>query len=299
MSVLSVKMTSSKASSTPGGHGETRTYVVQCGDVADTAIVALAASGVPVDGGVHPTDATMFCVNKTADYETKSANPWVFNVTVDFKTLDPTQQTNPDPDDDDVVFAVRGVEVTYPMQRDIAGTYVLNKAGDSFDPPPKALHYDEEITVTKSQTVIDPDAILNYRGAVNSADFNIIMQDGTSRTIAAHTCRMGNITYEQKSRNGVRYWSVTYPLLVRYVEFDGTPDTHPWTIRILNEGYRELTTNDDFSTKRDIIIKGKRPPRPRMLDIHGKQTDQDPANAVLLDFFDYYEVDFGDLDLSN
>jgi hypothetical protein len=294
MSVLSVKMTSSKATSTPGGHGETREYIVLCGAVTDTAIVALAASGIPVDGAAHPDDPTMFCSSKDATYDTKTADPWVYNVTANFKTPDTgssPQQTNPDPDDDDVIFSVRGVEVTYPMHVDAAGTTVLNSAGDSFDDPPKGLHYDEEITVTVSQTTIDPDAIAGYRGKVNSASFTIIMQDGTSRTLAAHSCRMGNISYEQQSRNGVLYWKVTYPIMWR----DPTDYSTPWKTRVLDEGYRELSGGD----KVDITMNGKRPSRPLMLDGSGTKTDQDPANAFLLEFLDYTEIDFGTLSLTN
>lgn len=294
MSVTSVKLKSSKASADLQGKKEDRVYVVVCSSASDTATTARTAAGIPQIGAVHPTDSAMFCLTNGADYVEDSA--YVFEVTVQYATPTPQQQQQQeaDPDDDPVEFSCRGVEVTYPMHVDADGTPVINTAGDSFDPPPNGLTYDEENVVVRSQTTIDPELISSYRGAVNADEFTIIMQDGTSRTFAAKSCRMGNITYQLATRNGITYWKVSYPILWREPTDDNGYE--PWRIGVLNEGYRELVGTSLV----DCTVGGKRATHPVKLNSSGRMySDQSAANFYIKYFKDYFEMPFGTLNLTN
>jgi hypothetical protein len=296
MSVTSVKLKSWDATGDKDKQSETRVYVVECSAKTDTPTTARKASGVPQVGDAHPSISTMKCISNSAKYEEDSVNPWVFEVTANFETPDPADDgtDNADPDDDDVEFSCSGVEIQYPIYRDIQGKLVQNSAGDAFDPVPNGLSYDEEITITKSQTSLNPVTIASYRGAVNSSSFTVTMQDGTSRTFEAKSCRMGAISYTLQSRNGVQYWRVTYPIMYRKPTTDN--ENEPWAIWLLDEGLREK----DGTTVKPIKIGGKDATSPVKLDGAGAVlANQSAGNGELLKFYDYNELDFGTLSLTN
>jgi hypothetical protein len=299
VSVISAKVEEIDGDLTAEKSSEKWTYVVLCDSKTHSPVEVCLNALLPQIGDDHPTPSTgMKCKKASAKYDKESANPWKFEVDINFETPDPADDKDPeDPDEDPVEFTVNGSEVVYPMFIDKTDTLVQNSAGDTFDPPINGLEYDEDVVATRSQTTIVPNTIATYRGAVNSADFTVVAKDGTSRTFPAHTCRMGAISYSLQTRKDVQYWRVSYPWKYRKAT---VANPQPWKIRVLDEGLNQLDI--DGETRIPVLDGNGRPiTSPIKLDsaTGTVASDQSPGQGDLLEFQDYVELDFGTLSLTN
>jgi hypothetical protein len=81
-----------------------------------------------------------------------------------------------------------------------------------------------------------------------------------------------------------------------YREPTAENDYEPWATRLLDEGLREK----DGTTIKPIKIGGKDATSPVKLDGAGAvASDQSAGNGTLLSFYDYDELPFGALNLTN
>jgi hypothetical protein len=299
MSLVSAKIKNREASSNTSSRSERWTYAVVMDSADDTAIDAQLAVDVPLFT-VHPVDSGMVCTRVDAKFIQDSA--YAFEVVVEFSTIAPTQGAATDPLSQSIQISGGGLESTLPFGRDKAGKAVKNSAGDSFDSLPTYVQYDEQINVTLNQASISPDLFNTYRGAVNSDDFTLVYPDGMERDFDAGVCKMGDITYSYKFSNGVNYWEVTYPILIRVVTdedisvatLNGTP-VRPWKRKIVDEGYYEWAESERV---RCVDSDGKPCVTPQKLDGTGVALTDQEAEPVALLFEDYVELPFGTLDLT-
>jgi hypothetical protein len=106
------------------------------------------------------------------------------------------------------------------------GNFIVNSAGDPFDPPNMMDDSRRVVTVQKNLAVV-PTWILDYQDAVNSDSFTI---DGV--TVAAGLAKMQTVTVgEVQRRNGNTFRSVNFTI---HLQREG------WLLRPLDAGFREI-----------------------------------------------------------
>lgn len=285
----------------------TRVFEVWTDDPNDDVTVAGNATGIPLLGDSHPSDAAAVVVSvvPTQDSET----PYRWDVSIEYDTqppvrdsLQPTTTSPPPPPppgapgpqtpadraenplDRAPIWKVSFQQTTEVVTRTFAnGEDILNSAGLPFDPPITIEVSRPLISVTWNVATLNLDKIDLLQDGVNNAEF-------FGR--AARTLRCVGIEAGSGFENGVHFWTVTVTLAYNR-------DT--WDIRVLDAGYAVKKTEDfegnGSTTERWVKVKdpyGNEATEPVPLDGAGQvlATDEDP---VYLTFPVYEERDFAAL----
>jgi hypothetical protein len=131
-----------------------------------------------------------------------------------------------DPTDDSAVITWGSEQFQRPAVFDRSGNFIVNSAGDPFDPPNMMDDSRRVVTVQKNLAVV-PTWILDYQDAVNSDSFTV---DGV--TIGIGLAKMQTVTVgERNRRNGTVFRTVSFTI---HLQREG------WLLRPLDAGFREI-----------------------------------------------------------
>lgn len=266
----------------------TSVYRVVTDDANDDAKVVLqslpdlATSYAPA-GGV--ADPGAWCRRRRARNESFSKKVWIATLAFSSAT-----ELADSPLDDPATIEWHTESYSRPYYKDRNGEWILNSAGDPFDPPIEADDSRWTIVVTKNMFAV-PTWYLFYQDALNSTAIEI---DGVQ--FAAWQLKCSGIDIgSQQERNDIRYRVVTLtlqpaPMTGNPLVGWGDPTTDGWTISLLDEGFRQI----DSTTGELVAIEDITAPVP--LNGAGRAIpDPSPTNAVGLDFDLYKLLDFNNL----
>lgn len=215
-----------QATNDRGSRSYTRTFKLQTSAKTETAFDVGSHASLPVIGEVHPDDSNAFCVTLTPE----PTDPWKgWTVTAQYSDA---RTLNEDPTDDAAVISWGSEQFQRPAVFDRNGDFIVNSAGDPFDPPLMMDDSRRVVTVQKNLAVV-PTWILDYQDAVNSDSFTI---DGV--TIAAGVAKMQSVTVgERQRRNGTTFRTVSFTI---HLQRDG------WILKPLDAGFREIAYSGEL-----------------------------------------------------
>jgi len=178
-------------------------------------------ASLPVIGQAHPDDPFAFCTTLTPD----PTDPWRgWTVTAQYSDA---RTLSEDPTSDGAVVTWSSEQFQRPAVFDRNGNFIVNSAGDPFDPPLMMDDSRRVVTVQKNLAFV-PDWILDYQDAVNSDAFTV-----DNVAIGVGLAKIQSVTVgEVQRRNGTAFRSVTFTI---HLQRDG------WLMRPLDAGFRELT----------------------------------------------------------
>lgn len=202
-----------------GSRTYTRTFRLTTSAKTETAYDVGSHASLPVIGEVHPDDSNAFCTTLTPD----PTDPWRgWTVTAQYSDARTLAE---DPTDDSAIITWGSEQFQKPVVFDRNGNFVVNSAGDPFDPPLMVDDSRRVVTVQKNLAVV-PTWILDYQDAVNSDSFTV---DGY--LVGAGLAKMQSVTVgERQRRNGTVFRTVTFTI---HLQRDG------WMLNALDAGFRE------------------------------------------------------------
>jgi hypothetical protein len=304
MSVVWAKQTAQREYKTDDALTEQgqRIYLVKCSSENDGPDVA--AGGCPTVGASWSTSRAGLVVKSVSVREESRAGGTLFLATVDYSTeseTDPSQTAAnplyryPEVSMDFETFdeTVYKQEGSLPTAIDAAGNTVTisappggkwrwgnnvcNSAGKDFDQQPSRTYWDPVLTITRNESVLPWQTMIEYAGAVNNDSFNIVYR-GATNSVAIGQARMVGISSQSQYENGVRFERVTYRIALRE---DG------WKTKESNNG--------DWPARPIRDANGDPVTRPVLLNGLGVSDPDGPP--VFLQFKLYKEKAFGSLDL--
>jgi hypothetical protein len=229
-----------------------------------------SASGLPLIGSAHPSDAGAFCQSLSV----RCTNPWKgWTVTASYSS---EYELNTNPTLDPAVINWGSEQFQRVAFEDTSGHAILNSFGDYFDPPAMIDDSRETVTITKNLAAV-PSWLLEYKDAVNNDSFSI---DGFS--IGIGKAKMQSVTVAAKEkRNGTTFYPVTFTI---HLQFNG------WLLELLDAGMRY-----ESGTAIGIFDNGQ----PGLLDgSGGRLANPSPSTAVFRSFTVYRTKAFSGLPLT-
>jgi len=266
-----------------GKRSYTRAWTVVTSSRTDDAYTAGSASGLPVIGNTHPSDANAFCTQLAV---TQKSGWRVWTVTATYST---ERELNTNPTSDPAVINWNSEQFQRPAVFDRNGNLIVNSAGDPFDPPLMMDDSRRVVMVQKNLAVV-PSWILDYQDAVNSDVFTI---DGIS--VAIGRAKMQAVTVGPvERRSSTVFRTVNFTI---HLQRDG------WALEPLDAGFREFVTTDSVPEPelKNILNRGDQQPvaAPVPLDGEGKALDNPtPTNCVFLTYHVYKTRAFSSLPLT-
>ena len=220
MTVTYIGENHASATNERGSRSYTRTFKLSTSSKSESAYDVGSHISLPVIGQPHPDDPFAFCTTLTPD----PTDPWRgWTVTAQYSDA---RTMSEDATSDGAVITWGSEQFQRPAVFDRNGDFIVNSAGDPFDPPNMMDDSRRVVTVQKNLTVV-PTWILDYQDAVNSDSFII---DGV--TVAAGLAKMQAVTVgEVQRRNGNTFRSVNFTI---HLQRDG------WLLRPLDAGFREI-----------------------------------------------------------
>ena len=254
-------------------------------DAVDTEATIANHASTPDLGDSHPNNSFAICVGRQIKQVDGSNYDWI--VTVRYATDWETVETETDPTDFRPVVSWGTQFVQTVLTKDVVtDEAIVNTAGDPFDPP---LMTDRPLTtcnVVGNFTAI-PTWLFSLRNKVNDSALTI-----RGVTVAAELALIRNLSIsDARYKNGTIYYRVELELLI---------DEDGHKVKVLNDGMHELDTTRTGDEKRThIMFDGEPISQPVPLDADGKRISSDdlPASAVILDFYQYATADFSVLNL--
>jgi hypothetical protein len=203
-----------------GSRSYTRTFKLSTSSKSESAYDVGSHASLPYIGEVHPDDSNAYCTTLTPD----PTDPWRgWTVTAQYSDQRTLAE---DPTDDSAVITWGSEQFQRPAVFDRNGNFIVNSAGDPFDPPNMMDDSRRVVTVQKNLAVV-PTWILDYQDAVNSDSFTV---DGV--TVAAGCAKMQVVTVgERNRRNGTVFRTVSFTI---HLQREG------WLLRPLDAGFREI-----------------------------------------------------------
>ena len=258
-----------------------RIYRVITDDFLDAAQVVLDAIPIPVMGAAYETDyendLKALVVAKSASQAEDDPNVWEVTVSYSTSTSEEEQaedQTE-DPTEEPPRYSVAFRKVNKVLEKDTEGTCVKNSAGQSFDPP---IEYEEvltEISMTRNQANFDMGLAADYQMATNSDTFQL-----NGYSITPYKAKLDGISASKMSKKGVRYWEVTYTILL---------NKNGWNpLEILQQGLYKLSSGDLIPC---VDENGDPVTAPVLLDAAGAQLAVG-GTPIYASFKPYFELPF-------
>lgn len=244
---------------------------------AGADVAAASDNRLPVVGSVHPFASYAICNSIRLRPESNDDKIWTAEIQYSSDVLGDDQEPE-NPLDAPAKKSWSFAPYQRPFNIDVKGKAVLNKAKDQFDPLPEVE--DNRIVLRYSKNVADFDVsqMRQYRRAINSDDF---------LGWPPNTVRVSGITADDDIQNDVYFWRVTYEFQLR-----GDDATDDWKVRLLNQGFRQLTGDGSTGTAYEVIQdkNGVALNQPALLDDGGLElTDGDP---IFLEFDAYNSLPF-------
>jgi len=246
----------------------------------DDGSVVKAYASCPRVGNLHPSDIGCWCQSVRARNESFSKTVWIVTA---LYSSEIEVSANPLSDPADIEWATE--QFTRPYFKDRDGNWILNSAGDPFDP---SVEGDDSrwVAVIQKNVSAVPTWILTYRDAVNAAACvidGVNVGAGDAKIMALQISRW-------QERNDVKYRVLTLNIAV---------DEDGWAKHTLDAGYREL--DGTTGNRKNIHNDGddELPSSPVSLDGAGSAlANPTPATAVGITSNIYKEKDFSVLPLN-
>lgn len=239
---------------------------------AERGFSALRASGLPVRYEAHPEDPLSFAFKGSVAPDSNQPGFYIVTITYSNDYNQDVTQERPEVSWEDE-------EYERVVDKDRNGDPILNAAGD---------RYEEPVIFTDSRPVLRHSRNEQFFDQLQAYQYNRSVNSDTFYGAAPGTMRV-KITAQQKWRDDVEYWRVTY--LFRY-----NPDG--WQPEVLEQGlYQKIDIGSPGTpviAKMSCTVKGKSPGDSEPvsyavpIDADGKQIDPDdlPDDAV----YTQYEV---------
>lgn len=277
MTVTYIGEIAASATNERGSRSYTRIFKLSVSSRAERAYAVGSHPSLPIIGEVHPDDSNAYCTTLTPD----PTDPWKgWTVTAQYSD---TRTLSDDPTDDSAVITWSSEQFQRPAVFDRNGNFIVNSAGDPFDPPLMMDDSRRVVTISKNLALV-PSWILDYQDAVNSDSFTVDAQ-----TIAAGCAKIQSVTVgERQRRNGTVFRNVT---ITMHLQRDG------WLLRPLDAGFREIS----YGGLQNIKNPGDEelPGAPVPLDGNGYAlTNPSFTTCVFLPFEVYAAREFSSLPLS-
>jgi len=238
--------------------------------ITERPIVAFKDNNVPQEWSLHPHDAKLFCNSK----ELVVVSPFFYRVNVFYKSM-------PRPFSESAIETWDFATSTEPIDKDIRGYPITNSAGESADPPVTKDFYDLVLRINRNSSHFDEEQASRYIGTVNADTFK-----GFRPGIVKCTMIQGT-----PARAGyINYFVETYEFIIRW---DG------WWLRVLDEGFREITEVDPDGYPIYEVFKDKDGvplSQPVLLDGYGNKL-KDGVDTVFLEFEILRKMEFSRLGL--
>ena len=263
----------------PGGRSATnskgvRTYSrrwkLETSSESDDAYAVGSASGLPLIGSAHPSDAGAFCVS----LQVENNNPWKgWVVTAEYSS---EYELTTNPINDPAIITWGSEQFQKVAVEDTSGHAIVNSFGDYYDPPAMMDDSRRTVTITKNLAAV-PSWILSYQDAVNSDAFTI---DGFN--VAIGKAKMQSVTVAAKEkRNGTSFYPVTFTI---HLQKNG------WLLELMDAGmrYKSGGAIAVFETGQPGMLNGS----------GGKLANPTPSTVVYRSFTVYETKAFSGLPLS-
>ncbi len=163
--------------------------------------------------------------------------------------------------------------------------FILNSAGDFFDPSPEVDRSRWVCNVTTNVEFV-PDFLIDYADTVNIDGFTI-----QGVVVPPLVARLSEIDISEQQIVTVGEDEIAYYTFGYSMEMN--PDT--WMLELLDQGVRQKDPNSpgDRVAVKDNAVPPKSVNKPWPLDGDGtKLDDPNPTNCVKLEFFVYHARDF-------
>lgn len=247
--------------------------------------------GIPQKGEAHPAVAGFVAQKPEAD----AIGPHFYRVIVRYSEARGGGTAEAEPENP--LARRAGISwdletTTEPIESDIEGKPIMNSAGEPFDPPIEMPFSIPILRIARNEAQSNIAQIIAYaggRGATNTDSFF-----GAQPHEAL--CRI--IRESQQVEGTYTYWRREYEFAFRQV--DREKGLVGWSLRMLNQGYR-IDTGDDDADGNPIyeLIKdasGVPLSEPACLSEDGKKVVR-KENAVWLEFRPHPQLSFGALGL--
>jgi len=165
------------------------------------------------------------------------------------------------------------------IEKDLNNQWVLNSAGDKFDPPLEVDWAYPQVTVEVPVLEL-PVGVWSYLNAINSQSWEI---DGY--TISARCAKLVSMSLSEWQFE--EWEGELYPY--RIFSYTALLQSTSWQPKVLDCGFRERV---DGELRQIILPNGMAPSSPVLLDGQGRAQLQPNAQPVYLDFTVFYELDF-------
>lgn len=220
---------STGAVDTKGVRTYARKYLVQMEALSDRPPSTWASTGAPT---IHrydafPTDPGALAVSLTCDPEGDQVGFYTITYQYTSAPFDGGNTSqNPAQSDQSVAPPSRPWVITYGATHgtrivgpyDLAGTAVINSAGQPFDPPLEVPSSNLTFTVEayKDLAGFDPTAKqLTYQDAINDSGLLIAVTPSATTAWPAKTVRCNEYNVVSVTENGATYWKVTITLEIK------------------------------------------------------------------------------------
>lgn len=276
MSIVSVELLPNRQSSSQiGSRQYTRTYIVVTDDIDDDEEV-VRLSVPEFLGDVHPSNSNARVSNKTSTEQTRikgGGSVWQVQVTWDTSTPESTE----DPLDEPIQYSWSAVASEEVFDVDVDGEPVVNSADDPFSDGITRQTFDIQLSVSHN--------LASFDGSL-AASFVQKLNDATFHSGPAGTVLCTNISAQgPNEQNGIEFWAISYEFLYRK---DG------WDKKVLDAGFNYKLVDGMDCTRKKILVEGREPTSPVLLDGNGEvlTCGDEP---VVLTFKPYERVDFSTL----
>lgn len=287
MTVLTVKELVKRGGNLQGTHEKiTRNWQITVSSPYDnsrTIANETIGSTLPILFESHPSNVFATCRSLSID----NSQGLVWSAKAEYSTEPLTQSEReraeePNPIDRAVKVSWAASNYDKAVVKDINDKGVVNSAGDFYDPPPSVPW--ERLTFHFRKNYSSPSPwISSYCNSVNESDISILgiqIPAGMARF-----CQPSGS--EEREENGQIFHETSWDIEV---------DVRTWQLEVLDEGLREIDSND--TTKRINITDddGNEITSPALLDGSGARlANPDLDNAVFNEHKVYYEKDYTEL----
>jgi hypothetical protein len=254
----------------------TATYKVSCSTLDEDPVTVLAAAGLPTLASTWPGDGGAYCVSRKPEQDELN-NAWT--VTLEY-TSNPDVRTEPDEEEAENPLLRPAVIDRGPVSRqrivvkDTDGWYVLNSAGEPFNPPVEREEHAPAFSISKNLAFWPAAAELAYTDSIALGSKGLIY--------GARVGKFNGFSGREAFENGYSFWQVTG-------EFE--LDWEGWNKPLIDAGYNEKFDDGVLFYLMPILgANGERPAQPVLLDGSGVP-DPYRATPYELAFKKYREED--------
>lgn len=241
-------------------------------------VAASKAPGLPALREPHPYEPAALANSIRLRPESNDDKLWLAEIL--YTTDTPTSDQEPEnPLDEPPRKSWSFAPYQRPLHRDITGQPIINTAREQFDPLPEVDDNRIVLRYTRNLPGFNVPLMRQYRRAVNSDNF----LGWPPRTV-----RVSGIQADEVFTKEFHYWTASYEFQMR-----GDDAEDDWKLRLLNQGFRQLTGDDTTGHQYETILDKYGVPlnQPALLDLDGLElvAGEDP---IFLEFEGYFPRSF-------